>query len=353
MYKLQDLNVFIDLSTYCNAGCPQCHRTDPNGLGKIGWVPLIQWSLEEFKTAFTPDTMEYCSILNICGTWGDPIMNKDIDKIIAYIIDNSSCRVSLDTNGSIRDEQWWWELGMKAGKRLEVHFAVDGYTQEMHEKYRRFTSLQKVLDNMNALSETKSWCVAQTIQFKHNQDHVDTIKDLCFKYGAKHHRIVQSDRFYITNEHQSDTIDHFINEHGEPDYLERATIDPPNANISGTDGKKYLDGNISCRWQKENKVFVNIDGQVLPCCWIGNNYYAKKFNKDQFKKFASHPVIKNYYDTLDQNNIFKKSLIEILETSNWFTKLLPTSWSDPASAPRPCQRNCSNLIRTKHQLQGF
>ena len=52
MYSTQRLQVFVDLSTLCNAGCPQCHRTSVNGLGKQDWLPMVQWSLEEFKTAF-------------------------------------------------------------------------------------------------------------------------------------------------------------------------------------------------------------------------------------------------------------------------------------------------------------
>jgi len=353
MYKLQDLVVFIDLCTHCNAGCPQCHRTDPNGLGKVEWLPLIQWSLEEFKTAFPPKVLSCCKILNICGTWGDPIMNKNIDKIIHYVVDHSNCIISIDTNGSIRDEQWWWEIGMKAGRQLHVTFAVDGTTQEMHQKYRRFTNLQKVLNNMKALSETKAVPIASTIQFKHNQEYTQEIKDLCKRHGAKAYRIVQSDRFYINKETVLEDVDHFVDENGNADSLERATIDPPNPHISGTVGKSSLDQNISCRWQKENKVFVNIDGQVLPCCYIGNNYYTRKMDNNRFNKFGKHPVIKQYYDDQDQHNIFKHTLTEILGTSQWFQHMLPNSWNNPETAVRQCAKFCSALVRTKQQLKGY
>ena len=33
-WDYKNLHVFLDVSTYCNAGCPQCHRTNPEGLGK-------------------------------------------------------------------------------------------------------------------------------------------------------------------------------------------------------------------------------------------------------------------------------------------------------------------------------
>ena len=45
------INAMIDITTRCNAGCPQCHRTDPMGLNKASWLPDIVWNLEQFKQA--------------------------------------------------------------------------------------------------------------------------------------------------------------------------------------------------------------------------------------------------------------------------------------------------------------
>ena len=75
------LKVSLDLSTYCNAACPQCHRTSTDGLGKVDWLPLIKWSLEDFKRQFPEDSMNSLKRFEICGTWGDPMMSKDIGKL--------------------------------------------------------------------------------------------------------------------------------------------------------------------------------------------------------------------------------------------------------------------------------
>ena len=49
-YKIKRLKPMVDLSTYCNAACPQCHRTDQEDISKKNyWLPLVQWSLETFK----------------------------------------------------------------------------------------------------------------------------------------------------------------------------------------------------------------------------------------------------------------------------------------------------------------
>ena len=80
-----ELTIWLDLSTYCNAGCPQCHRTNANGLDKVYWLPLVQWSLAEFQKAFPVSSMANIKKFDMCGTWGDPMMNKDIYEIAKYI----------------------------------------------------------------------------------------------------------------------------------------------------------------------------------------------------------------------------------------------------------------------------
>jgi len=199
MWPQKHFEIFADISTYCNAGCPQCDRTNPNGLGKADWLPLINWSLEDFKKAYRPSTLEIIDAIQICGTWGDPVMNKDIFKICEYIMEETEkfshkTHIIINTNGSIRDEKWWWELGLLGGKRLHVVFAVDGKDQEQHQLYRKFTDLNKVLDNMKSFSMTKAKAIGQTIVFKHNQNDIEEIKQLCLNNGAKSHVCILSDR---------------------------------------------------------------------------------------------------------------------------------------------------------------
>ena len=97
------------------------------------------------------------------------MMNKDIMKIIKYILSsNNKTVVIVNTNESLRDEDWWWELGMISYKyhhRLEVIFDIDGVTQEQHAKYRVGTELDKVLTHMKAFTESVSTAKCFTIVF--------------------------------------------------------------------------------------------------------------------------------------------------------------------------------------------
>lgn len=218
MYKSFGLRVFLDISTYCNAACPQCHRTDPNGLGKASWLPLIQWDLETFKKAYNLDKsrVKYYSF-NFCGTWGDPVMNKDLIEMVQYIIDNSNAIITIDTNGSIRDEEWWWRLGSIAGERLVVYFAVDGINQKMHSHYRRNTDLKKILDNMESISYTSKPRV-RTIVFKHNEEYLKQIEELVKARGARLVTFTPSDRW------QNGPVFNFTDEEGNTQTLQRSRI---------------------------------------------------------------------------------------------------------------------------------
>jgi len=183
MYNLDKLTAWVDLSTYCNAACPLCHRTNPKTLEKADWLPLIQWSLEQFKQVFPANTLNKYHQFEICGTWGDPVMNKDLAAIVQYLIDHSSAIVVIITNGSIRDPDWWWKLGVIGGRRLRVMFAVEGINQEMHSKYRQNTNLDKIKENVSAISETKAKVQIAVLVFKHNEQYLDQIDTMVRSWG--------------------------------------------------------------------------------------------------------------------------------------------------------------------------
>lgn len=217
LYNDGEFIAWVDLSTYCNAACPQCHRTNTKGLDKVDWLPLIQWDLNTFKKAFPVSTLPSYEKFTFCGTFGDPIMNKDIFEIVEYIVKHSACKIMINTNGSIRDEQWWWNLGMLAKDRLRVIFAVDGINEEMHSRYRQKTSLKKVIENMEALATTPANIDGCTIVFKHNEDYIHEIENMARRAGATRYFTISSNRFKQNN------IFTFIDEDDNIGTLEKST----------------------------------------------------------------------------------------------------------------------------------
>ena len=207
--------ISLSITNFCNAGCPQCDRINPNGCGTAEWLPLVQWSIEDYKKAFPKETLEELDEIKFCGTWGDPMMLKDLYPMCEYIIDESNCRIEITTNGSIRDEDYYWKLGILCGKRLKMYFDIDGVNQEMHSHYRRKTNLEKTLSNMKSLSETWSTPMAQTVVFEHNRPYLKEIENLAKDNGAKYWRHFDSNRF-----RESDTFE-FVDENGKEKVLRK------------------------------------------------------------------------------------------------------------------------------------
>ena len=171
-YDSRRLIAWVDLSTYCNAGCPQCHRTSSNG-DKVDWLPLIQWDLQTFKKAFSPKELNHYTEIELCGTFGDPIMNKDVFEIVSYILEHGRASVKINTNGSLRDEEWWWNLGCLSK-----------------------TDLQKIQDNVEAYCATGAKAHVMTIVFKHNQNYKNDIEKMIREWGVTGEMMfVKSNRF--------------------------------------------------------------------------------------------------------------------------------------------------------------
>tara|TARA_E500000318_G_scaffold101016_1_gene104203 strand:- start:1553 stop:2206 length:654 start_codon:yes stop_codon:yes gene_type:complete len=205
----------ISVTNFCNAGCPQCDRTNPNGCTVNDWLPLTQWSLSDFKKAFPVRILDQLDEVQFCGTWGDPMMLKDMYQICEYIVSQTRCAIEITTNGSIREENYYWDLGVLCGKRLKMWFDVDGIDQKMHSHYRRKTSLKKVLNNMQTLGTTWATPMAQTVVFEHNRPFLKQIEDLVMKNGAKYWRHFDSNRFYDSDEFK------FIDENGNAQVLKK------------------------------------------------------------------------------------------------------------------------------------
>ena len=318
MWKYESLLIQLDITTYCNAKCPQCHRTNPKTLEKEDWLPLKQWTMEDFNKAFSDEDLRHIREIHFSPTWGDPVMNPFLyDMVERCFSVNRRIKITVSTNGSIQNEDWWWKFGNLAKNRfldLTTIFAVDGTNQEMHSRYRVNTNLKKILNNMESYANSfYAKTFSQTIVFKHNQDHLEEIKQMCFDKGADKHINIISDRF------QNEKI--FSYKEGK---LEKSNLDLQNKkNIHLNLNKNKID----CQWKNRNSININYDGQVHPCCYIGNPFpKAMILNEKKDFYFINHEVMQNYIETRNDMNIFNQSLKSILE-NGWFKQTLPNSWN--------------------------
>ena len=363
------LDIMLDVTTRCNAGCPQCHRTDPMGLNKASWLPDIVWSLEQFKQAFPEKIAKHIYNFDFCGTWGDCLTNNAILPIVKYIREVApEADINIATNGSLRNEEFWWDLGVTGGKKLFVVFCVEGTTQEMHQNYRQFTFLDKIFDNMDMLSNTPAIIKTQTLVWKHNEKHLDEIEKMCMEHGSTRHHFVATDRF---DSRGDDKLEFSFK--GKPGILEKTSPnwqktfrqthreeeDENQADYVRIDRRRFTKGKIektskklmkkieektntnkiACEWGNRNKVVINPDGQVLPCCYFCNPHFYNKNDPKVRNWFIEHPIMQEYQKYQKELNVFTASLIDIIN-HKWFKTILPDSWNSDKPVLQ-CQKYCS------------
>ena len=86
-YKQSDLILDVELTTHCNARCPQCSRTNEFDVTKRKkWLPLIQVTISDFKKWFPIINIKH---FHFSGKYGDPGMCKDLKEIVKYIINSN------------------------------------------------------------------------------------------------------------------------------------------------------------------------------------------------------------------------------------------------------------------------
>ena len=153
----------LDLTTLCNAECPLCFRNYKNFPLKyraVYYRPAEQ-IIEQVKS--------YCNVKSIyvIGQCSEPTTHPQVLSLIEQF-KNMKLHVKMCTNGDLHDDQFWSKVGQVLSVDDEVWFTVCGSTQELHEKYRVNTQLERVLSHARALRQVKKIDCMKCIKFKYN-----------------------------------------------------------------------------------------------------------------------------------------------------------------------------------------
>jgi MoaA/NifB/PqqE/SkfB family radical SAM enzyme len=287
--------IHIEISSKCTLKCPRCPRTElvPDNLNQ-------EFSLQEFTTAFTPTMLSTISKIIFCGDVGDPIYAKDFLKIIKYIKHTSTTTVSIVTNGSYKDVDWWVSLGNLLGQSDQVTFSVDGWDQESNQKYRINSDWNSIVSGMRTLRSVSdchmNWSM---IYFNFNEAHVDKIKQTALDLGFDTFDTVCSSKF--DGRYSIDGVDSLKPKLVAPDMQYKKTRTTFKQTVLPIPAQT-VDRHAWARclnWQKE--LFINVDGMVHPCPWFNSGYQINHF-VDKYR---------------DQLNIKTRGLHQVLNDTLW------------------------------------
>ena len=183
MYDYRSVrHVQLEITTKCNAACPQCPR-NLHGYPHNNGYEEHSMTLAEAQHIFSPAFLAQLIQITINGNFGDIVMNPDALEIIKYFKQHTIPRTSINisTNGGAKNLVFWQQLG-KLGVR--VQFCIDGL-EDTHSIYRRNTVYSTVIRNAAAFIGSGGHAVWRMINFEHNQHQHDQARVIAAEMGFK------------------------------------------------------------------------------------------------------------------------------------------------------------------------
>jgi MoaA/NifB/PqqE/SkfB family radical SAM enzyme len=256
----------VDTTNICQLKCPLCHT----GLGTVH----RDKGTMHFETFIsTVDQMKnYCIWLSLYS-WGEPFLNRDIDRFIAYAHEKRIATiVSSNLNKPLTPEMA--ERLIQSGLDVLI-VSLDGTTQDVYETYRVTGHLDRVLENLRLIVETRKRLGSKTpflewqyIVMRQNEHQMEDARRMAEEMGV-----------------DTITFKPVDFPHGEKDielarqWLPRAEL---GARLANPFRKPYAEDGSRC-WRLWRSAVVNWDGGYAPCCYLTDA-------KHDFGDVAAQPI---------------------------------------------------------------
>jgi MoaA/NifB/PqqE/SkfB family radical SAM enzyme/predicted SAM-dependent methyltransferase len=231
----------IETALACDLKCPECAI----GGGMINSRPKGFMKFDQFKKIFDK-IKPSCEYLYL-HLWGEPMLNKEIFKIISYA--SQFTRTNISSNAQSLDDEKIEKLITSGVSDLII--SIDGYSQEVYEKYRVGGNVKHALNSLHKLASVnakygnKVQINPQFIVFEHNEHEVKSFEKYCLSIGLK--PLFKSP--YIRNNNSEFSFSSNLN------YCRKMYDDEASLKTAMAD----------CINAKE--VFtINLDGSVIVCC---------------------------------------------------------------------------------------
>ena len=244
----------LELSSKCNAACPQCPREQPN-IKELLKNEHQEITLHNVIAWFPKDFLSNLKTINFKGTYSEPVIAHDFYNIVEYFINNTAATINIHTNGSLRKQEFWSNLGNILKHRGKVIFALDGLN-DTHNIYRVNTNYERIIENATAFIASGGIATWQFIVFKHNEHQVETAKKIAKDIGFCEFLLIASERFESSESFNLTTKNNLIEK--SKNYI-APTFDQSRENFHKTKS-------VSCKSSSIGWLVVDWNGEVFPCC---------------------------------------------------------------------------------------
>jgi MoaA/NifB/PqqE/SkfB family radical SAM enzyme len=252
---MRDIRVLhLEPTDVCQAACPLCSRETDVLFNKTQQNHLC---MADILKVFDVEQIVHLNKMFMCGVYGDPAAGQhtlDIYKQFRQL--NPSIVLGMNTNGALQNTLWWHELGRIFNQSQDyVVFSIDGL-EDTNSTYRVNVNWSKLMANVEAFVSAGGSAHWDMLVYRHNQHQVDACKQLARDMGFRWFRAKVSKR-------------------GFSDRLEQP-IGWNNTRITGT--------TIDCHALNEQSAFIDAQGRLSPCCWLGSRQLNFITDFDQIQK---------------------------------------------------------------------
>jgi len=256
--------IHIELTNMCTLKCPRCSRTK-----FIDMFPN-QWSnknlnLNNLKNFLDIDLTGI--VINLCGNYGDPIYYDKLFDAVDFFKERDAV-ISIATNGSYQQKEWWEQLSLKLTDQDSIIFAIDGLP-ETFSQYRINANWESIKQGIEITAASAVKLIWQYIVFSFNENDIEEAKKMSIELGFDEFKLVKTDRFDNDNDWLKPSINLVGDRNSAMVYWKNSL-------------KKELEITPRCK-QLNNHHYISADGIYMPCCFAGehNFYYKSEFYKNR------------------------------------------------------------------------
>ena len=213
--------------------------------------------------------------IHLCGNIDEPTLHPELFDICKWLEESlpEHVWIHISTNGGTRDKKFWKQ--MASLKRTLIIFGIDGLEDTNHI-YRKNVKWKKLEENFKIYIKyggTASW---QFIVFEHNK-HQENIA----KQKSKDEGFVSFNTVYSSRE---------------------------NYEVEGIKKERKSNSCVKCKatyfnYELEESFFIDVRGNIWPCCWMGTSNYTQKFHD-----FFGNCLLENNLKYSDFDEIVKSEL---------------------------------------------
>ena len=345
-FSIENITEFqIEVTTHCNAACPQCPR-NINGGETNPYLKVGHLDRSLIDKTFTPELCNKLKQIFFCGSYGDPIVHPEFLNIVKDFRKKSKrLWIYIHTNGGARNTGWWEELAEVIGDYGKIDFNIDGLG-DTNYLYRRNVSFDKAMENAKAFIDSGGKAQWNFIVFKHNEHQVETAKMLSKLWGFEnivfrgtgrflnHKTLEKSNQWKVTPKKGKE---YYLKPTDIKKYSNQSIENLPKLKEEYSNIKEYFNKTpIKCDALNGKKVVITGEGLVLPCNFFEHNLYDARFKDRSIEPSANqlhydkdgNNQVEQFIKKYDKKNlsIHYNSLEKIFKNPFWND--LVNSWSN-------------------------